>query len=141
MSMMMQEDDRNMPIIELAYRPTSLDQLKRLQLTRAWDRALVTPENNSVAILAKLAQLNNMDLIITIDNADKVSGVMAAKDLIRFVAISAPNILSDFPSGLGGILPADLDKMTIRGRRPDMHWCDLGNHDTTEKPCSQHPPK
>lgn len=141
MSMMLQEDDSNMPIIELVYRPTSLEEVTRLQLTCAWDRALVTPENNPAGILARLALLNNMDLVITIDSANKVSGVLAARDLVRFVGLSGKNILSDFPPGLGGILPADLDKMTIRGRRPQLYWCEAGKHDTTDNPCKQHPPK
>jgi hypothetical protein len=143
MSMMLENDDEkeNVPVIRLAYRPTSLEEISRLQMTRGWDRALVAPENFSAALVAKLAELNNIDLVITIDGGDKVSGVLTVEDLARFGQQVKGSIFAGLPPMLDGVPVLDEDNFTIRGRRPQLYWCEEGKHDTTDNPCKQHPAK
>jgi hypothetical protein len=143
MSMMLENDDENeiVPILRLAYRPETLEELGRLQMTRSWDRALVTPEGYSAALLAKLVEMNSMDLVITIDSADKVSGVLTAEDLMRFGQRVSGSIFAGLPPMLDSVPVLDEDNFSIRGRRPQLYWCEEGKHDTTDNPCKQHPSK
>lgn len=143
MSLMQERDHGELPIIQLAYEPVSPDEIDRLELTRAWSRALVVREDHLAPMLGSIAALNNMDLVITVDDKDKVSGVLTAKDLSSYLRKigSAPNvILSDFTP-----IETDADQLgtdwraVIKGRRPQLYWCENGKHETTEDPCSQHP--
>jgi hypothetical protein len=143
MSMMFEQDDENeiVPVIRLAYRPETPEELGRLQMTRNWERALVAPEDTSAALLATLVAMNNMDLVITIDPSDRVSGVLTAEDLARFGQLVRGSIFAGLPPMLDGVPVLDDDNFTIRGRRPQLYWCEAGKHDTTDNPCKQHPPK
>jgi hypothetical protein len=123
----MEQDDTLLK--DLAYRPETPEEVSRLEMTRAWSRALVVPESYHVVGTAVVAALNNMDLIITIDPANNVGGGLAVRELIEMV-------------GKDGIPRPDKDRFAIiRGRRPKLTWCKDGKHDTTEDPCSQHPAK
>jgi len=129
MPLMRKDGDGNILLSDLAYSPEMPKENERLQMTRAWARALVVPEHFDAGGTSKVAGLNEIDLIITVDAADQVSGVLTVGDLMQFV-------------GKDGVPSVDRDKFAIiRGRRPKLHWCEEGKHDTTEDPCSQHPPK
>ena len=143
MSLMQDRDGGELPIIQLAYEPVSQKEIDRLELTRAWSHALVVHGDHPASLLGMIAALNKMDLVITIDDKDRVSGVLTAKDLTNYLhqLSSAPNvILSDFTP-----LEIDADqrgidwRTVIKGRRPQLYWCVVGKHETTENPCSLHP--
>lgn len=84
MPLLGEPSDRDLQIFELTYQPTLPDELHRLQMTRVWSRALVVHSHQPAHAIADIAKLNDIDLIVTVDEKDKVNGVLAAKELVSY---------------------------------------------------------
>jgi hypothetical protein len=139
-----------MKILDIAYRTPGLLDAKRLGLTRDWSKSLVVRASSSATEIADLADMNKMDVILVVDDKDKVTGVLAPDILKRRVAARQPSgareSLKAAVVEVGKILDAvrqnDPQRTTFEWLStddPELNWCENGNHYTSLKPCPDHP--
>jgi hypothetical protein len=135
-----------MKIIDLAFQNLSKQERSELEQSRAWSKALVVPEAFSAKDVAEIVGLNDMDIVVVIDEKNAVTGVVAPRSVMR----SAPQYLriGGGPGGFAGIVdeiikfkePGKAGFEWLNYARPELYWCNSGNHYVSKLPCPDHPP-
>ncbi len=135
-----------MKILDLAFQQLDDKDRTGLQQSRSWSKALVVPESTRAYDVAEIAGLNDTNIIVVIDKSNVVKGVIAPD----FVTASAMKHLpiAKMPGSFAGIV-SEITKARKPGKagfewlnfaRPELYWCDAGNHFVTRKPCPDHKP-
>jgi hypothetical protein len=133
----------NPSILDLAYRPIEPQLLKRLEMTKKWSRALVVRSAFPALQVADMVDLNNMNLVLTVDEEDAIEGVVAPHIVVDLAAdILPPRFSSDrFANVISEIIKRSPPGKTgfdwLKSRGPDLYWCAKGQHMTTEKHCTE----
>ena len=133
-----------MKIIDLAFQELDDSDRLRLQQSRNWSKALVVPEHSSAHAVAKVAKQRDADIIVVINKSDAITGVVAPD----FVSQSAMKHLSfaKKPNSFVDIVktitkaqkPGKAGFEWLNYARPELYWCEAGNHFVTKKPCPDH---
>jgi hypothetical protein len=130
-------------ILDLAYRPKEAGLLRQLDKTKPWSRALVVRSAFPALEVADMVDLNNMNLVLTVDQEDKIEGVLAPESMRGLAAHILP---SQFTSDKFSTVVSEIIKQSrnrkagfdwFSSRGPDLYWCDRGQHMTTELPCTE----
>lgn len=124
-----------------------VDGMDRERLQRSIDsaRTVVAREHDEAATVAERLDEVDGELVVVVDDDGQARGAFHTEE-IRFELdqrIGGPRAGAregvddpDLPLGL----PRDEDEMleSVRSVRPRLHWCSIGQHFVSKRPCRDH---
>jgi hypothetical protein len=131
-----------MKILNVAFTDVGRFNIADLNTARGAPTTLAVFADHPIAEAAELVVQKNPNLVVVLDNSDRVCGIIEPRHVQRMLAFYRQQPPNSFAEGILMLAQAveQIPAKDSMKERPEPYWCVKGQHFTSDgPPCPYHP--